>query len=113
MQDTPGGGQTRTHCPSPSHPSQFYEWYPLARRSQTSEVNDVRNGIRLAIAGLVLLTGCDVDVKKAPEAPAQAQFKAPYHIEFDTKAAKPNPTGLALPAISYTANPKALEKRAA
>lgn len=72
----------------------------------------MRNGIRLAIAGLVILTGCDVDVKKAPEAPAQAQFKAPYHIEFDTKAAKPNPTGIALPAISYTANPKALEKRA-
>lgn len=72
----------------------------------------MRNGILLAIAGLVFLAGCDIDVKKAPEASTQAQFKAPYHIEFDTKAPKANPTGLALPAISYTANSKALEKRA-
>jgi hypothetical protein len=53
----------------------------------------------LAIAGLVFLAGCDIDVKKAPEASTHAQFKAPYHIEFDSKVPKPNP--------------KALEKRAA
>lgn len=73
----------------------------------------MRNGIVLAIAGMMFLVGCDVDVKKAPDASTQAQFKAPYHIEFDTKVVKPNPTGVTLPAISYTASPKALEKRAA
>ena len=37
---------------------------------------------------------------------------APYHIAFDTQAAKPNPTGITIPAIKYTANPDALENRA-
>ncbi len=38
--------------------------------------------------------------------------RAPYHIAADAKAAKPNPAGITIPAIKFTANPKALEKRA-
>jgi hypothetical protein len=73
----------------------------------------VRNGIvLLTIAGLVFLGGCGNQGSKAPEPPATPKAKAPYHIEFDTKAVKPNPSGVALPSIIYTANSKALERRA-
>ncbi len=73
----------------------------------------MRSGILvLAIAQLMFLAGCGNQGNKAPEAPAESKLKAPYHIEFDTKAVKPNPAGVALPSIIYTANPKALERRA-
>ncbi|MGA8089395.1 MAG: hypothetical protein WCA10_19130 [Terracidiphilus sp.] len=73
----------------------------------------MRNGIIiLAIAGLAFLGGCGNQGNKASDAPATSKWKAPYHIEFDTKAVKPNPAGVTLPSIIYTANPKALERRA-
>lgn len=37
---------------------------------------------------------------------------APYHLAFSTKTTKPNPSGITVPDITYTANPNALENRA-
>jgi len=70
--------------------------------------------IILAIGGLAFLVGCDVGGSKPADAPATPKVaKLPYHIEFETRAPKPNPAGVALPDISYTADPKAeLERRA-
>lgn len=73
----------------------------------------MRNGIViLTIAGLAFLGGCGNQGNKVSEAPATPKLKAPYHIEFDTKAVKPPPAGVALPSIIYTANSKVLERRA-
>lgn len=71
----------------------------------------MRNGVMLAMAGLVFLAGCEVG-GDAPKAPAPAKWKAPYQIEFDTKAVKPNPSGVAVPGINYTADPNGMERRA-
>lgn len=68
--------------------------------------------ILLAIGGMVLVAGCDTG-DSGTKTPAPAKFKAPYRIEFGTAAAKPNPAGVAIPAINYTAVSKAVEKRAA
>ncbi|MGA2086257.1 MAG: hypothetical protein ABSG60_12135 [Terracidiphilus sp.] len=73
----------------------------------------MRKGIILAIVGLALLTGCGNQGDKASNVPVTPKWKgAPYHLAFDTQAAKPNPAGVTIPAIKYTANPDALEKRA-
>lgn len=73
----------------------------------------MRKGIILAIAGLALLTGCGNQGDKASNVPVTPKWKgAPYRLAFDTQAAKPNPAGVTIPAIKYTANPDALEKRA-
>ena len=73
----------------------------------------MRKGIILAIGGLALLTGCGNQGDKASNVPVKPKWQgAPYHIAFDTQAAKPNPAGVTIPAIKYTANPDALEKRA-
>jgi len=85
----------------------------LARRSRTNEGDDVRKDFLLAIEVFAFSTGCDNLDNKPYGPPPEAKVTAPYHLEFDAKAAEPNPTGVALPAISYTANPKALERRAA
>lgn len=73
----------------------------------------MRKGIILAIGGLALLAGCGNQGDKASNVPVKPKWQgAPYHIAFDTQAAKPNPAGVTIPAIKYTANPDALEKRA-
>ena len=73
----------------------------------------MRTGIIVAIGGLALLAGCGNQGDKAPGIPVGPKWKgAPYHIAADTQAAKQNPAGVAIPAIKYTANPEALEKRA-
>jgi hypothetical protein len=73
----------------------------------------LRKGIILIIAGLALLAGCGNQGDKASNVPVKPKWQgAPYHIAFDTKAAKPNPAGVTIPAIKYTANPDAVEKRA-
>lgn len=73
----------------------------------------MRKGIIfLAIGGLVFLAGCDSQGNKAPGIPVGPKWKgAPYRITLDTQAGKPNPAGVTIPAIKYTANPNALEKR--
>jgi len=73
----------------------------------------VRKGILLAIGGLALLAGCGNQQGKVANAPAEPKWKgAPYRIAFDEKAAKPNPAGVTIPTIKFTANPDALERRA-
>ena len=73
----------------------------------------MRKGIILAIGGLVLLAGCGNQGDKASNVPVTPKWKgAPYRIALDTQAAKPNPAGVTIPIIKYTANPEALEKRA-
>ena len=67
----------------------------------------------LAVSGLVLLAGCGNQGDKASNVPVKPKWPgAAYHLAFDTQAAKPNPAGVTIPAIKYTANPEALEKRA-
>jgi hypothetical protein len=66
----------------------------------------------LAMAALVVLAGCDMG-SNAPKVPPKPKWPgAAYHLTFDTQAAKPNPAGVTIPGIKYTANPEALEKRA-
>jgi len=73
----------------------------------------VKKGIVVAFGGLMFLAGCGDGGTKSANIPAQPKWKgAPYHIEFDAPPAKPNPAGLTIPSIKYTANPDALETRA-
>jgi hypothetical protein len=73
----------------------------------------VKKGILVAIGGLAFLAGCGNQGDKASGIPVGPKWKGPaYRIAFDTKAAKPSPEGITLPAINFTADPDALEKRA-
>ena len=73
----------------------------------------MRKAIVLAIGGLVFLAGCGSHEEKASSVPVKPKWQgATYHIAFDAQAAKPNPAGVTIPVIKYTANPEALEKRA-
>ncbi len=73
----------------------------------------MRKGIMLAIGGLVLLAGCGSQGNKTAGIPVEPKWKGvPYHIAFDTQATKPNPAGVTIPVVKFTANPEALEKRA-
>ena len=67
----------------------------------------------LAIAGLALLVGCGNQGDKAPGVPATPKWNGPaYRLAIDAQAPKPNPAGVAIPAIKFAANPDALERRA-
>ena len=71
----------------------------------------MRKGIMAVVGGLALLAGCDAGNKA--NVPIEPKWKgAPYRISFDAPPAKPNPTGVTIPAVKYTANPEALENRA-
>ena len=72
----------------------------------------MRKGMILAF-GLVLLAGCGNQGNKSSSVPADTKWKgAPYRLTLDTKASKPNPAAVAIPPVSFTANPDALETRA-
>ncbi len=72
----------------------------------------MRKRIILAIAGLALLAGCGSQGDKPAGTPAQTKWKGdPYRLAFDAKATKPNPKGITIPAVTFTANPEALESR--
>lgn len=72
----------------------------------------MRKCVILAI-GLVLLTGCGNQGNKSTAAAADSKWKgAPYRLAFETKAIKPNPAAVTIPAIDFTANPEAIETRA-
>ncbi|HEY2467909.1 MAG TPA: hypothetical protein VGI45_08705 [Terracidiphilus sp.] len=72
----------------------------------------MRKRVLLAIAGLMILSGCDTGNKTA-NVPVQPKWKGPaYRIAIDTQPTKPNPLGVTIPVIKYTANPEALETRA-
>jgi len=73
----------------------------------------VRNAIICVIGGLLLLAGCGNQANKGAGIPVGPKWKgAPYRLAFDTKAAKPSPTGIDIPAVKFTANPDSLETRA-
>jgi hypothetical protein len=81
--------------------------------SHRHEEDDLKKGLFLAIAGLAVLAGCGNQGDKAPGVPATPKWKGPaYRLAMDAQAAKPNPSGVTLPDIKYTANPDALERRA-
>ena len=72
----------------------------------------MRTGILFAVGVFALLSGCGSQGDK--NIPVTPKWKGPaYRISFDTKAVKPNPAGITIPNITYTANPDALEMRAA
>lgn len=76
----------------------------------------MRKTILLAMAEavcLLCLGGCGPQAKTAPGIPVEPKWKGPaYRLAFDAKAPKPNPHGISLPGINFTANPDALERRA-
>jgi hypothetical protein len=73
----------------------------------------VRKGILLAIGGMALLAGCSGAGDKASNIPVTPKWKgAPYRISFAPAPTKPNPTGVTIPDVKFTANPDELETRA-
>ena len=73
----------------------------------------MKKAILLAIGGVLLLAGCGPQTKEAPGIPTTPKWKGlPYRLAIDAKEPKPNPAGITLPGINFTANPDALEKRA-
>lgn len=72
----------------------------------------MKTGITFLAGALLLLAGCNSG-NQAANAPQTPKWKgAPYRVAFDTKPVKPNPTGITLPGIKFTANPDDLETRA-
>ncbi len=73
----------------------------------------MKKNIVVVICGLALLAGCGNQQDKAAKVPAKPKWPgAAYHIAFDKPPAKPNPAGVTIPAVKYTANPEELERRA-
>ncbi len=73
----------------------------------------MRKAILLAMGAVLCMAGCGPEAKEAPGIPVTPKWKGPaYRLAFDTKPAKPNPSGVTLPGINFTANPDALERRA-
>ena len=74
----------------------------------------MKKGILLTLGGLILLAGCDVSSKPAATIPVTPKWKGqPYRIAFEKTdpKAKPDAAGVTIPAVKYTANPDALERR--
>jgi hypothetical protein len=87
------------------------QWYAGAS-SQKTEEDAVKKAIVLTITSLMFLAGCSSGEKSA-NIPAQPKWKGlAYRIAVDNKPSKPNPAGVTIPNITYTANPDALETRA-
>lgn len=62
------------------------------------------------LAAVTLLAGCKS--QQSYTIPVKPKWQGPaYRLALGTTPAKPNPAGLTLPAIKYTANPDALESR--
>lgn len=73
----------------------------------------MRKVMMLAIAGLAFLAGCGNQGNKATDATIPPKWKGePYRLAFDTAPAKPNPAGVTMPLIKFTADPENLERRA-
>jgi hypothetical protein len=71
----------------------------------------VRKVIIATIAAFAFLAGCGNQTTS--NIPATPKWQgAPYRLAFGAPPAKPNPSGLTIPSITYTANPDALETRA-
>ena len=73
----------------------------------------MRKSIIVLIGALVFVAGCGNQGNQASNVPQTPKWKgAPYRLAFDTKPVKPNPAGIALPGIKFTANPDDVETRA-
>ena len=73
----------------------------------------MKKSIILAMGAMVFLAGCGLAGDDSAKVPVKPKWPGPpYHIAFETKAAKPNPAGVTIPSITYKGNPEALEKRA-
>jgi hypothetical protein len=73
----------------------------------------VKRAIFMALGGLMLVAGCNSKTDTTAGIPVGPKWKGlPYRLAFDAKAPKPNPAGIALPGVNFTANPDALERRA-
>lgn len=73
----------------------------------------MRKSIIPAIFALAFLAGCASQSNPASTVPAQPKWQgAPYHLAFGAPPTKPNPAGLTIPPIQYTANPDMLDTRA-
>lgn len=72
----------------------------------------MRKAIVFAIAPLALLAGCHQDNSTYAIHLKPKWQGAPYHLAFDNPPAKPDPAGITIPPIKYTANPDMLEHRA-
>ena len=72
----------------------------------------MRKGILCALALATMLAGCKSQSSETSNVPAKPKWQGPaYHLALGATPAKPNPAGLTLPEIKYTANPDALEGR--
>ena len=64
-------------------------------------------------AALALLAGCGNQSNQNSGIKIPPKWQgAPYHIAFGPIPAKPNPSGVTIPPITFTANPDMLETRA-
>jgi hypothetical protein len=72
----------------------------------------VRNGIIILFGALVFVAGCQNQSTQS-NVPATPKWKgAPYRLALGTAPAKPDPSGVTLPSIKFTANPDDLQTRA-
>jgi len=62
--------------------------------------------------GLCLLAGCGNQGAKTGVVTDQKWKGLPYRLTLDTKAVKPNPGAVTIPAVTFVANPEAVETRA-
>ena len=70
----------------------------------------MKKSIILAMGAMVFLAGCGLAGDDSAKVPVKPKWPGPpYHIAFETKAAKPNPAGVTIPSITYKGNPEALE----
>ena len=73
----------------------------------------MKKAMLLALSTLLLVAGCSSSSDKSAGIPVKPKWKGPaYHLAFDAKPAKPNPSGVTLPDITFKANPDAIERRA-
>ncbi|MDE3062548.1 MAG: hypothetical protein KGJ51_05765 [Acidobacteriota bacterium] len=73
----------------------------------------MKRAILMALGGLMLVAGCNTKPDNSAGIPTEPKWKDPaYRLAFDAKAPKPNPVGITLPGVTFTANPDALERRA-
>ncbi|MGA8041616.1 MAG: hypothetical protein WCA37_02320 [Terracidiphilus sp.] len=73
----------------------------------------MKKAILLALSGLMCVAGCNSKPDTTAGIPTTPKWKGPaYRLAFDTKEPKPNPAGITLPGVNFTANPDAIERRA-